>query len=162
MISFGYLKLTFDISMAFICYDCFLWICARARFYHAFPRRCFDNTELLKQSSNRNRGLFFGRYCDESSYKYSNWNNLHFHQNIYELKVYPHYQPIMVGSFLYVNLRKFSSNYSFGFLWILSLKRRPQFKQVCVICNVIVDTIKWAPCIYLSYMATHYRYFNVH
>jgi len=57
MISFGYLKLTFDISMAFISYDCRLWICARARFYHAFLRRYFDNTTLLKQSAYRNRGL---------------------------------------------------------------------------------------------------------
>ena len=50
MISFGYLKLTVDISMAFIRYDCRLWNCARARFYHAFLRRFFDKTLLLKQS----------------------------------------------------------------------------------------------------------------
>jgi len=30
MISVGYPKLTFDISMAFVCYDCCLWICACA------------------------------------------------------------------------------------------------------------------------------------
>jgi len=71
MISFGYLKLTFDISMAFIRYDCHLIICARVRFYPAFLRRCFDNTVLLKQCAYRNRGLFFGRYCDVSSYKYN-------------------------------------------------------------------------------------------
>jgi len=46
MISLGYLKLTFDISRVFIRYACRLWICARARFYHAFLRRCFDNTVL--------------------------------------------------------------------------------------------------------------------
>jgi len=58
MISFGYLKLTFDISMAFIRYDCRLWLCARARFYHAFLCRCFDNTVLLKQSAYIIWGLF--------------------------------------------------------------------------------------------------------
>ena len=58
MISFGYLKLTFAISMVFICYDCRLWISARARFYHAFLRRCFDNTDCFKQSGYRNGGLF--------------------------------------------------------------------------------------------------------
>ena len=58
MISFGNLKLTIDISMAFIHYDSRLWICACARFYHAFLRRCFDNTVLLKQSAYRKRGLF--------------------------------------------------------------------------------------------------------
>ena len=57
MISFGYLKLTFHISMAFFRYGCPLIICAHARFYHAFLRRCFDNTVILKQSPNRNRGL---------------------------------------------------------------------------------------------------------
>jgi len=38
MIYFGNLKLTFDISMSFIRYDCRLWICTRVRFYmyHAF------------------------------------------------------------------------------------------------------------------------------
>ena len=66
MISFGYLKLTFDISMAFIRYDCRPWIRARARFYHAFLRRCFDNTILLKQSAYRNRGLF---YADIVTYR---------------------------------------------------------------------------------------------
>ena len=35
---------------------------------HAFLRRCFDNTVLLKQCAYRNRGLFLGRYCDVSSY----------------------------------------------------------------------------------------------
>ena len=69
MTSFGCSKLTLDISMAFIRYDCRLWICARARFYHAFLRRCFDNTVLLKQSAYIYRGLFLGRYCDVSSYK---------------------------------------------------------------------------------------------
>jgi len=58
MISFGYPKLTFDISMVFIRYDCRLIICARARSYHAFLCRCFDNTVLLKQSAYRNRRLF--------------------------------------------------------------------------------------------------------
>ena len=58
MISFGYTKLTFDISMAFIRYDCRLCICARARFYHAFLRKWFDSIVLLKQSAFRNRGLF--------------------------------------------------------------------------------------------------------
>ena len=56
------LSITFDISMAFIRYDCRLWICARARFYHAFLRRCFHNTVLIKQSAYINRGLFLGRY----------------------------------------------------------------------------------------------------
>ena len=67
MISFGYLKLTVDISMAFIRYDCRLWNCARAHFYHAFLRRCFDNTLLLKQLAYRNRRLLLGRYYDVSS-----------------------------------------------------------------------------------------------
>ena len=49
MISFGYLKLTFDISMAFIRYDGRLWTSVRARLYHAFLRRCFDSKVLLKQ-----------------------------------------------------------------------------------------------------------------
>mgnify|MGYP000165099964 CR=1 FL=1 len=35
---------------------------------HAFLRRCFDNTVLLKQSAYRNRGLSLGRYCEVSSY----------------------------------------------------------------------------------------------
>jgi len=64
----GYLKLTFNISMAFNRFDCRLWICAHARFYHAFLRRGFDNTVLLKQSAYRNRGLFLGRYYDVSLY----------------------------------------------------------------------------------------------
>ena len=64
MICFGYPKLTFNISMAFILHDCRLWICARANFARAFLRRWFDNTVLLKQSAYRNRGLFLGRYCD--------------------------------------------------------------------------------------------------
>ena len=38
MICFGYPKLKFNISMAFICHDCRLWICARANFAHAFLR----------------------------------------------------------------------------------------------------------------------------
>ena len=54
MISFGYLKLTYDISIAFFRYDCRLWICAHANFYHAFLRRYYDNTVLLKQSIYRN------------------------------------------------------------------------------------------------------------
>ena len=40
------LKLKFVISMAFIRYDCRLWICARERFHHAFLRICFDNTNI--------------------------------------------------------------------------------------------------------------------
>ena len=42
--------------MTFIRHDCRLWICAR--FYHAFLRRCFDNTVLLKQSAYRTSRLF--------------------------------------------------------------------------------------------------------
>jgi len=71
MISFGYLKLTFDISMAFIRYVCRLWFFARARFYHGFLRICFDNKVLLKQPVYINRGRFLCRQCDVSSYKYS-------------------------------------------------------------------------------------------
>ena len=70
MVSISFLKLTFDISMAFIRYGCHLCICVRARFDHVFLRRCFDNTVLLKQSAYNNRGLFWGRDCDVSSYKY--------------------------------------------------------------------------------------------
>ena len=58
MICFGYSKLTFNISMAFIRHDCRLWICARANFAHAFLCRCFDNAVLLKQPAYRNRILF--------------------------------------------------------------------------------------------------------
>jgi len=39
MICLGYPKLTFNISMAFICHDCRLWICARASIATAFLRR---------------------------------------------------------------------------------------------------------------------------
>ena len=56
--------------MAFIRYDCRLWICTLTRFYHAFLRRCFDNTVLLKQSAYRN-SVFLGRHCDVSAYKCS-------------------------------------------------------------------------------------------
>jgi len=56
MVCFGLPKLTFNISMAFIRHDCRLWICACARFDHAFLRRYFDNKVLLKQSAYRNRG----------------------------------------------------------------------------------------------------------
>ena len=56
--------------MAFIRHDCRLWIYARANFAHAFLRRCFDNTELIKQSAYRNTGLFLGRYCDVSTYTF--------------------------------------------------------------------------------------------
>ena len=68
MVSFGYLKLTFDIIMAFIRYDCRLWICARAHFAHVF---CLDVliTVFLKLSAYKKRGLFLGRYCDVLSYK---------------------------------------------------------------------------------------------
>jgi len=68
MISFGYLKLTFDVSMVFIRYDCRLRICARAHFAHVF---CLDVliTVFLKWSAYKKRGLFLGRYCDVSSYK---------------------------------------------------------------------------------------------
>ena len=45
-----------------VAYECVHVICARARFYHAFLRRCFNNTVLLKQSAYINRGLFLGRY----------------------------------------------------------------------------------------------------
>ena len=59
MISFGYLKLTFVISMAFIRYAYHLWInyvhvqIERSRWSstlipHAFLRRCFDDTVFLK------------------------------------------------------------------------------------------------------------------
>jgi len=72
MICFGYPKLTFNISMAFIRLDCCLWICACANFVQAFLRRCFDNTVLFKQSAYRNRGLFWGRFCDVLSYKLCN------------------------------------------------------------------------------------------
>jgi len=37
MICFGYLKLTFNISVAFIRHECRLCICARATFAHALP-----------------------------------------------------------------------------------------------------------------------------
>ena len=48
MISFGYVKLTFNISMAFIPYDCRLWIYAHARFYHTFLRSTFKTVRLQK------------------------------------------------------------------------------------------------------------------
>jgi len=48
MISFGYLKLTFDISMAFIRYNCRLWNGACARFYHAFLHSTFKTVRLQK------------------------------------------------------------------------------------------------------------------
>ena len=70
--SYKYLTYTIKkitLSMAFICHDCCLWICACANFAHAFLCRCFNNTVLLKQSAYRNRELFLGRYCDVSLYK---------------------------------------------------------------------------------------------
>jgi len=48
MICFGYPKLTFNISMAFIRHNCRLWICAYANLAHDFLRRCVDNTAIFK------------------------------------------------------------------------------------------------------------------